>query len=72
MKALEFEAQLNPDHTLPVPQAVAAQIPQGERVRVLVLVSESTEDEAWQRLTTEQFFKGYAESDAIYDQLPGG
>jgi hypothetical protein len=35
-------------------------------------VSESTEDEAWQRLTTEQFFKGYAESDAIYDQLPGG
>jgi hypothetical protein len=72
MKALEFEAQLNPDQTLSVPQAVAAQIPQGERVRVLVLVSEPTEDEAWQRLTTEQFFKGYAESDAIYDQLPGG
>jgi len=72
MKALEFEAQLNADQTLSVPQSVAAQIPQGETVRVLVLVSEPTEEEAWQRLATEQFFKGYAESDAIYDQLPGG
>ena len=72
MKALEFEAQLNPDQTLSVPQAVAAQLPQGERVRVLVLVDELSEDEAWQRLATEQFFKGYAESDSIYDELSGG
>ncbi len=29
-----------------------------------------TEDEEWQRLGTEQFFTGYAESDSIYDQPP--
>jgi predicted secreted protein len=27
------------------------------------------EDEDWQRLVTEQFFNGYAESDSIYDRL---
>ena len=37
MKALEFEAQLNADQTLSVPQGVAAQIPKCERVRVLGL-----------------------------------
>ena len=30
---------------------------------------ERAEEQAWQRLVTEQFFKGYAESDSIYDQL---
>ncbi len=30
---------------------------------------EEAEEHAWQRLVTEQFFKGYAESDSIYDQL---
>ena len=72
MKALEFEAPLNPDRTLTVPPAVAAQVPAGGTVRVLLLVAESTEDEDWNRLTAEQFFKGYADSDAIYDELPGG
>lgn len=28
---------------------------------------EDDEDRAWAELTTAQFFKGYAESDAIYD-----
>ncbi len=31
---------------------------------------ERAEEQAWQRLVTEQFFKGYAESDSIYDELP--
>jgi hypothetical protein len=26
------------------------------------------DDEAWQKLTTEQFLQGYAASDAIYDK----
>jgi hypothetical protein len=31
---------------------------------------ERSEEQDWQRLVTEQFFKGYAESDSIYDSLP--
>ena len=28
-----------------------------------------SEEQDWQRLVTEQFFKGYADSDSIYDRL---
>lgn len=69
MKAFEFQASLNANQTLPVPQEVAAQLQSQQAVHVILLVPESPEDAAWQELTTEQFLKGYAESDAIYDQL---
>jgi mannose-6-phosphate isomerase-like protein (cupin superfamily) len=72
MKALEFEAQLNPDRTLTVPPEVAQQLPQELSIRVILLIPESPSEQAWKRLTTEQFLKGYAESDAIYDKLQSG
>ena len=40
-------------------------------VRVIILLNEPTEredEEAWTRLTAEQFFAGYSEADAIYDE----
>jgi hypothetical protein len=33
-----------------------------------VLIAED-DDTAWQRLTAEQFFAGYAEADAAYDEV---
>ena len=71
MKALMFEAQVNPDQTLPLPSSVAEQLPSGQAVRVLLLVPESTEDAEWEHMASSEFLKGYAESDAIYDQLSG-
>lgn len=71
MKALAFEAQVNADHTLPIPSSMASEVPSGQTVRVLLLLPDSTEDADWARLTSEQFLKGYADSDAIYDQLSG-
>jgi hypothetical protein len=73
MLAHEFESHIKPDGTLAVPAEIAAQIPQGESIRVIVLVETAEEeDAAWRRLTTEQFFKGYAEEDAVYDDLSAG
>jgi hypothetical protein len=72
MKTLEFETSLNPDQTVTVPAAVADQLPPGRPIRVLLMVADSDEDKAWSQMTAEAFFKGYAESDAIYDELPGG
>ena len=69
MKALEFESKLGADANLSVPAEVAIQIPKEEPVRVIVLLPESIEDEAWQRLTRDQFLKGYSESDSIYDAV---
>lgn len=71
MKALEFEAQVSPEQTLAIPSSVASQIPSGQTVRVVLLIEESTEDADWERLGAAEFVKGYAVSDAIYDQLSG-
>ena len=69
MKALEFPSTLNPDGTLAVPHAVAGSIPQGAPLRVLVLIPEADADQAWEQLAALDFGQGYADSDAIYDQL---
>ncbi len=67
-QALEFEAQIAPDQTLPLPEDVAEHLVPGQRVRVILLL-ETSEDVDWDRLTAEEFLKGYAESDAVYDKL---
>ena len=72
MKTLEFDAQISPDSTLKVPGAFATQIEADQPVHVVLLVRESGEDQDWSRLTAEQFLKDYADSDAIYDDLPSG
>ena len=72
MKALEFQAYINPDYTLKVPPEVAEQIQQEQRVRVILLIPEPEEDQDWEQLTVQQFLKGYADSDAIYDELSAG
>jgi hypothetical protein len=70
MKALEFRTQITAENTLALPPEISAQLSPDQTVRVLLLVSGVEEKEDWNRLTAEQFLMGYAESDAIYDQLP--
>jgi hypothetical protein len=72
MTTLEFWTRVNPDDTLTVPPDVAAQVRRERPVRVILLVPESEEDEQWARSTADQFLKGYAEGDSIYDELPAG
>jgi hypothetical protein len=72
MRILEFQTQLNPDDTLTVPPGVAQQIHGKEPLRVVLLVPDAAEDQAWAGLTAQQFLNGYSEGDAIYDQLSTG
>jgi len=72
MKVVEFQTQLNPDHTLTVPPGVAQQIQGEEAFRVVLFLPEATEDQSWAGLTAEQFLNGYSDGDAIYDQLSAG
>ena len=67
---LEFESRPNEDGTLPTPPGIAAQLKGVDSVQVLVVLPASV-DEDWAALTREQFLKGYADGDAIYDQLSG-
>ncbi len=71
MNTLEFWASVNPDRTLTLPADIAAQIERDQHVRV-ILVIPGADDQAWTRLTADQFLKGYAPGDAIYDDLPAG
>ena len=70
MKALEFQTRINPDNTLTVPSELAEKVLREQPVRVILLVPEPDEDREWAALTADQFLKGYAESDAIYDDVP--
>jgi hypothetical protein len=72
MKAVEFQARVNPDQTLTVPDSAMGAISVGQSVRVLILVPEDEMDQDWERLAAEAFGRGYADTDAIYDQLSAG
>ena len=72
MKTLEFQATLGPGGTLTVPVEVARQVPPEQPVRVIVLLPDPDEGSEWERFTAEQFLHGYAEGDAIYDELSAG
>jgi hypothetical protein len=69
MKTLEFNTRVNPDNTLSVPPEMARELAPEQAVHVIVVLPEPDEAQAWTRITAEQFLKGYAESDAIYDNL---
>ena len=69
MKVPAFQAQIPCDGILKVPADIAAQILDDDQVRVLLVIGESTEDEAWRTLTVDRFLAGYSQSDAIYDSL---
>jgi hypothetical protein len=69
MKAVEFQSQMSSDQTLAVPASVAESIPVGRQLRVLVLIAEDNPDREWEQLAAIEFGQGYADGDAIYDQL---
>ncbi|MBI3472364.1 MAG: hypothetical protein HY013_13500 [Candidatus Solibacter usitatus] len=67
MKA-EFQSRVNPDHSLPVPPEIASQIPDGRPVQVILLWGREDSGD-WEKLTVAEFLKGYADCDAIYDEI---
>lgn len=69
MKAFEFQTSLTPNQTLAVPDELKSQLSPGSSVRVILLLPEPDEEATWRILTPEQFLKGYAESDSVYDKL---
>ena len=72
MKAFEFQTRLSPEGSLLVPSELRGQVCSDQPVRVLLLVPESDDDKVWERVTAEQFFKGYDDSDSIYDNVQRG
>jgi hypothetical protein len=71
MKAFEFQVEPPTDGVISLPPDIVGEVAAASNVKVIVLVQDA-EDDAWNKLTTEQFLRGYAPSDAIYDDLSAG
>lgn len=71
MKAFEFHAMPTADGSIQLPSEVASQIDPALGIKVIVLLPED-EEQAWTRFGMDQFAKGYAPSDKIYDDLRTG
>ena len=71
MRVYEFPAKISPDGNVELPGPLVEQLADKETVRVIIIVDDQTnaeEDAVWSHLAAEQFLKGYANVDAIYDE----
>jgi hypothetical protein len=68
MQAADFKGTLSPTGQITVPAEIAAQVPSGEPVEV-VLVWGRSEDDDWRQTGLRQFESAYAAEDAIYESL---
>ena len=71
MRAYELPAKITPEGNLELPERLRRLLPAGKAARVIVLIpdpADADEQDAWERLTADQFFSGYAAADAVYDR----
>ena len=69
MKAIEFQTKLHSSGAIEIPEPYQDQLKSDQNVRVIVLIEDATDEESWRKFTTKQFFAGYSEEDAIYDDV---
>ncbi len=68
MQAADFKGTLSPTGQITVPAEIAAQVPSGEAVEV-VLVWGRSDDDDWRQSALQQFESAYAPEDSIYEAL---
>lgn len=69
MKAVEFEATVTPSGAIALPPEVAAEIPTGEPLRVVVMWHQSSIDSDWPAAGRRAFEAAYAPEDSVYNDL---
>ena len=71
MRAIEFKSKIR-ENKIMIPRRMQSQFYNGydKTVRVVVFLEDRDvyEDKAYRQMTKSQFLKGYANSDAIYDE----
>lgn len=67
MKAIEFKTKII-NNIIKVPEKFIPKISiKNKNVRVILLIEEQEDDQAFQVLAQQQFLSGYADSDSVYD-----
>ena len=67
MKAYEYLAEVLPDGHLSMPENIKKVLKPDSRLRVILMLED--EEAQWNQMATNQFLKGYADKDAVYDNL---
>ena len=69
MKTVDFSGELAANGQIMVPPEIAAQIPRGETLQVVLLWGASNDDKAWRAAGRRQFEAAYADDDSVYESL---
>jgi len=69
MKTADFRGELTPNGQIAVPPEIAAQVPPGEQVQVVLQWGVSEDDAAWRAAGRRRFEAAYAADDSIYELL---
>ena len=69
MNAIEFAGQIGAGGTITVPSEIAAQVPEGSSIKVIVMWDASEDEDAWRALSMEGLARSYAPEDEIYERL---
>ncbi|MEO8540132.1 MAG: hypothetical protein ABI577_10370 [bacterium] len=74
MRTFSFPAVPDLNGQITLPSEVADALAANQLIEVVVVLheegdSEAADEEAWRQLALKSFFDGYADSDAIYDEL---
>ena len=69
MKTAGFRSELTPNGQIAVPPEIAAQVPSGEQIQVLLSWGISDEDAVWREAGRRRFEGAYAADDSVYESL---
>ena len=69
MKTADFNGELTANGQITVPPEIAAQVPQGQTIQVVLRWDASDEDAAWRAAGRRQFKAAYSDDDLVYESL---
>jgi hypothetical protein len=69
MKTVDFTGELTSNGQIAVPPEIAAQVPVGERVEIILRWGESGDAAAWRAAGRRVFEAAYSADDSVYEQL---
>jgi hypothetical protein len=69
MKSANFRGELTPNGQIDVPPEIAALVPRGEQIQVVIQWAISDDDDPWRAAGRRRFEAAYCAEDSVYESL---
>jgi len=69
MNAIDFKGALTPSGHINVPSEIAALVPKGEQLEIVLRWGTSDGDASWRAAGQQRFAAAYADEDSVYESL---